>query len=99
MFKYACHWTRGPPPPGHGVPDYVCVIVDMPSPGSYIHKLQERMHLAHRIAHEHLQNAMRCSKEIDDFNMQQFNYKAGDAVWCLHKTNKVERAFDGPFLS
>ncbi|KAH3806858.1 hypothetical protein DPMN_135186 [Dreissena polymorpha] len=41
---------------------------------------------------------MRYSKEIDDLSVQQFNYKAGDAVCCLHKTNKVERAFDGPFL-
>lgn len=77
---------------------------DMPSPGSYVDKLQERMHLAHRIAREHLQKVMRYSKGIYDLNVQQFNYKAGDAVWCLHETKKVgvnpklERAFDGPFL-
>jgi len=47
---------------------------------------------------------MRYSKDLYDVNVRQYNYKPGDAVWCLHETRKVgvnpklERAFDGPFL-
>jgi len=44
---------------------------------------------------------MRYSNDVYDVNVLQYNYKTGDAVWCLHVTRKVgvnpklERAFPG----
>ena len=77
---------------------------EITSYGDFVDHLRSRMQHAHEVARKYLCSAAKRSKDMYDVKLAVNRYEQGDLVWCLNETRKVgvtqklESAYDGPFL-